>query len=285
MLGHDEALRAVESSLDRPSAARVYDYLLGGDTHYAIDREFAHKIRDRVPLIGQYMRTSRQFLARAVRRAAQLGLTQFVDIGSGLPTAGNVHDVADETRPQRDTHVVYIDNEPVALAHSTLLLADTADPDRHRAIAGDLRQPGEVLERVLDTGIIDLEQPVALVVNAVLHFIKDETDPDAMLAEYREALAPGSLLVLSQMTNENPRGEDERQALADLVAYYEETTNPAQLRTTEEFSRFFGDWELLEPGLVYAPAWHPDEDTVFAAQPSESRVIGGVARKPGARPS
>lgn len=130
-----------------------------------------------------------------------------------------MHDVADKTRPRQDTHVVYADNEPVALAHSTL-------------------------------------------------------------AEYREALAPGSLLVLSQMTNENPRSDDERQALADLVAYYEETTNPAQLRTTEEFARFFGDWDLLEPGLVYAPAWHPDDDTVFAAQPSESRVIGGVARKP-----
>ncbi|SFI68324.1 S-adenosyl methyltransferase [Amycolatopsis sacchari] len=282
MIGHDEALRAVESSLDRPSAARVYDYFLGGDTNYAIDREFAHKIRARLPLIGQYMRTSRQFLARAVRRCAELGVTQFVDIGSGLPTAGNVHEVADETRPQRDSRVVYIDNEPVALAHSTLLLADTADPERHRAIAGDLLQPDLVWERVLETGLIDLTRPVALVVNAVLHFIKDETGPDSVLAAYRDALAPGSLLVLSQMTNENPRSEDERQALADLVAYYEQTTNPGQLRTTAEFVRFFGDWDLLEPGLVYAPAWHPDEETVFASAPSESRVIGGVGRKPGA---
>ncbi|GAA5171465.1 SAM-dependent methyltransferase [Amycolatopsis dongchuanensis] len=282
MIGHDEALRAVEGSLDRPSAARVYDYFLGGDTNYAIDREFAHKIRARLPLIGQYMRTSRQFLARAVRRCAELGVTQFVDIGSGLPTAGNVHEVADETRPQRDSRVVYIDNEPVALAHSTLLLADTADPDRHRAIAGDLLQPDLVWERVLETGLIDLTRPVALVVNAVLHFIKDETGPDSVLAAYRDALAPGSLLVLSQMTNENPRSDDERQALADLVAYYEQTTNPGQLRTTAEFARFFGDWDLLEPGLVYAPAWHPDEETVFAAAPSESRVIGGVGRKPGA---
>lgn len=280
MLEHDDAVRAIEGSLDRPSAGRVYDYFLGGSTNYAIDREFAAKIQARVPLIGEYMRTSRQFLARAVRHCAGLGLTQFVDIGSGLPTEGNVHEVADEARPQQDTHVVYIDNEPIALAHSTLLLADTADPERHRAIAADLMRPDELWERVGETGIIDFSQPIVLLLNAVLHFVKDSDDPDSVLASYREALPSGSLLVISQMTDENPRTDEERQALKDLLAYYEETTNPAQLRDTKEFARFFGGWEMLEPGLVYAPAWRPDGDTLFAASPSESRVIGGVARKP-----
>ncbi|GHF11566.1 hypothetical protein GCM10017786_51690 [Amycolatopsis deserti] len=276
----DEALRAVENSLDRPSAARVYDYFIGGTTNYAIDREFAQKIRRRLPLIGEYMKTSRQFLGRAVRECARLGVRQFVDIGSGLPTAGNVHDVADEARPQKDSRVVYVDNEPVALAHSQLLLADTADPARHVAIAADFMQAEDLWERVLDTGVIDARQPVALVVNAVLHFIKDADDPDSRVAYFRSRLAPGSLLVLSQMTNENPRSDEERQALADLVEYYEGTTNPGQLRTSAEFARFFGDWELLEPGLVYAPSWHPDRNTLFQRTPSESRVIGGVARKP-----
>ncbi|PXY24072.1 SAM-dependent methyltransferase [Prauserella flavalba] len=280
--GHDDALKAVEGSLDRPSAARVYDYFLGGSTNYAIDRAFAEQVRERVPLIGEYCKTSRQFLGRAVRRCTELGIRQFVDIGSGLPTEGNVHDVADEARPEHDTRVVYVDNEPIALAHSTLLLADTADPDRHQAIAGDLLQPAQLWERVRDTGLIDHSEPVALLVNAVLHFIKDEQGPDSLLAFYRDLLPPGSLLVLSQMTNENPVSEQERQALADLVDYYENTTNPGQLRTTAEFARFFGGWELIEPGLVYAPAWHPDEATLFAAVPSESRVLGGVARKPGA---
>ncbi|MBK1786977.1 SAM-dependent methyltransferase [Prauserella cavernicola] len=277
--GHDDALRAVESSLDRPSAARVYDYFIGGDTNYAIDRAFAEQVRERVPLIGEYCKTSRQFLGRAVRRCAELGIRQFVDIGSGLPTAGNVHDVADDARPEFDTRVVYIDNEPIALAHSTLLLADTADPDRHQAIAADLLRPTELWERVRDTGLIDRGEPVALLVNAVLHFIKDEQDPDSLLEFYRDVLPTGSLLVLSQMTNENPVSDAERQALADLVDYYENTTNPGQLRTTAEFARFFGGWDLLEPGLVYAPAWHPDDDTVFATVPSESRVLGGVAVK------
>ncbi|HET6502993.1 MAG TPA: SAM-dependent methyltransferase [Amycolatopsis sp.] len=280
MIARDQAMRDIESSLDRPSAARVYDYLLGGKMNYAIDREFARKIRARVPLVPAYMRTSRQFLRRSVRRCVELGITQFVDVGSGLPTEGNVHDVADETRPEHDTRVVYVDNEPIALAHSTLLLADTADPERHKAIAADFLEPEEMWERVAETGVIDLDRPVGLVVNAVMHFIKDSDRPEAVLAKCRRVLAPGSLLVLSQMTNENPRSQQERIDLAALVGYYQETTNPVQLRTTEEFARFFAGWDLLPPGLVYAPAWHPDDTTVFSATPSESRVIGGVGRKP-----
>lgn len=280
MLDHDDALKAVEKSLDRPSAARIYDYFIGGKTNYAIDREFAEKVRNRLPLMGDYCLTSRQFLGRAIRQCVSAGITQFVDIGSGLPTAGNVHEVADETRPDEDTHVLYIDNEPIALAHSTLLLADTADPARHHAIAADFLQPEDLWERVSESGIIDVDLPIALVINAVMHFIKDDQDPDGVLAFYRGRLAPGSLLVLSQMTNENPVDEDERQALLDLLEYYETTTNPGVLRTKDEFSRFFGGWTMLEPGLVYAPAWHPDSNTVFAGSPSESRVIGGVARKP-----
>ncbi|MCU1684722.1 MAG: hypothetical protein JWQ81_5461 [Amycolatopsis sp.] len=282
MINHYDALTAVEGSLDRPSAARVYDYFIGGTTNYAIDRNFAEKVRDRLPLIGEYCRTSRQFLGRAVRACSAAGLTQFVDIGSGLPSAGNVHEVADETRPEKDTHVLYLDNEPVALAHSTLLLAETADPGRFRAMAADFLEPEDLWERVTESGIIDVDRPLALVINAVMHFVNDDENPDDLLAFYRDQVAPGSLLVLSQMTNENPVDENERQALVDLIEYYETTTNPGFLRTKAEFARFYGDWPLLDPGLVYAPAWHPDPATLFAAAPSESRVIGGVARKPGA---
>jgi O-methyltransferase involved in polyketide biosynthesis len=280
MTKRDDAAQAVKSSLDRPSAARVYDYFIGGSTNYAVDREFAELVRRRVPLIGDYCKTSRRFLGRAVRECARAGITQFVDIGSGLPSAGNVHEVADETRPDEDTHVLYIDNEPIALAHSTLLLAATADPARHHAIAADFLEPETLWAGVVESGIIDVELPIALVINAVMHFVRDDEGPDGLLAFYREKLAPGSLLVLSQMTNENPVNDDERQALLDLIEYYDTTTNPGVLRTKAEFARFFGDWPLLEPGLVYAPAWHPDAETLFADSPSESRVIGGVARKP-----
>jgi hypothetical protein len=275
-----DPLRALADSVDRPSAARVYDYVIGGTHNYAIDREFAKKVIQRIPVIAGYCKTCRLFLGRAVRRCVELGVTQFVDIGSGLPTEGNVHEVADAARPERDSRVVYIDNEPIALAHSQLLLADTADPERHKAIAGDLMRPADLWDRVQQTGVIDLSKPVVLVINAVLHFVRDSEGPDSVMEFYREALPPGSLLVLCQMTNENPRSEEERQALVDLVDYYDSTTNPAQLRTMSEFGRFFGDWELLDPGLVYAPAWHPDELTLFADAPSESRILAGVARKP-----
>lgn len=280
MATRDEALRLVESSLDRPSAARVYDYVIGGTHNYAIDREFGEKVRRRIPMIDDICMTCRLFLGRAVRHCVERGVTQFIDIGSGLPTEGNVHEVADDARPEGDTRVVYIDNEPIALAHSTVLLADTADPERHTAIAGDLMQPRDLWQRVIQTGIVDVRKPVAIVINAVLHFIRDADDPDSALAFYRRVAAPGSLLVLCQMTDENPRNDAERQALEDLVAYYDTTTNPAQLRSTEEFARFFGDWEMLDPGLVYAPAWHPDDATLFAKNPSESRILAGVARKP-----
>ncbi|WP_020673729.1 SAM-dependent methyltransferase [Amycolatopsis nigrescens] len=274
-----DPLSAVENSLDRPSAARVYDYFIGGTTNYAIDREFGEQVKQLLPKVDEYAVTCRQFLGRAVRYAAGAGVTQFVDIGSGLPTEGNVHEVADEVRPECDTKVVYIDNEPIALAHSTLLLAETADPERHHAIAADLLAPEDLWERVQATELIDFDQPVALVINAVLHFVKDEQDPDGVLEFYRRKLAPGSLLMLCQMTNENPASEQERQALLTLADYYERTTNPGQLRTAAEFSRFFGDWDMVEPGLVYAPAWHPDGNSLFKV-PSESRILAGVARKP-----
>jgi len=279
MAADEGMLRDIGGNIDKPSAARVYDYFLDGKHHYAIDEAFAKKIEARLPLIRQTAVTCREFLGRAVRHCAQAGITQFIDIGSGLPTQGNVHEIADQARPQRDTRVVYVDNEPVTLMHSQILLADTAEEHRHKALAADLLRPHDLWHRILQTRIIDRGRPVALIINAVLHFIKDEQGPDAALTFFRERLAPGSMLVLSQLTAENPVDEEERQALDDLVEYYESTTNPGQPRTSEEFSRFFGDWDLVEPGLVYAPAWHPEKGIAFADTPSKSRIIAGVARK------
>src|SRR5205823_3622484 len=180
--------------------ARVYDYLLGGTTNYAIDRAFAEQVLTHLPIFGDSALTCRQFLARAVRHCARAGLRQFVDIGSGLPTQGNVHEVADAARPDGEARVVYIDNEPIALAHSQVLLADTADPERHHAIAGDLLAPEDLWDRVLDTGLINPAEPVAVVINAVLHFINDDQNPHWALEYYRGMLAPGSMLVLSHVT-------------------------------------------------------------------------------------
>lgn len=274
-----DAMRKLENSLDRPSAARVYDYFLGGTRNYAIDRMFADKVRAALPIIASSARTCRQFLGRAVHHCVDSGVRQFVDLGSGLPTEGNVHEVADGASGAGDTRVVYVDNEPVALAHSQVLLAETADPARHHAIAGDLLAPHELWKRVVATGLINLAEPVALVINAVLHFIDDDQKPGPALEYYRNRLAPGSMLVLSHITTQNPVDDDERKAMDYVAAQYESTTNPGLSRTAAEFARFFGDWPLEEPGVVYAPAWRPDERTLFADDPPRTHVLAGVARK------
>jgi len=274
-----DAMRSLEGSLDRPSAARVYDYFLGGTRNYAIDRMFADKVRAALPIIASSARTCRQFLGRAVHHCVDSGIRQFVDLGSGLPTEGNVHEVADAASGGRDTRVVYVDNEPVALAHSQVLLAETADPSRHHAIAGDLLQPRDLWQRVRATGLIDLSEPVGLVINAVLHFIDDDQNPGAALDYYRAQLAPGSMLVISHITTQNPVDDDERRAMDYVKSQYEGTTNPGLSRTADEFAAFFGDWTLVAPGVVYAPAWHPDERTLFADYPPRTHVLAGVARK------
>ncbi|MFD2415120.1 SAM-dependent methyltransferase [Amycolatopsis pigmentata] len=279
MASDHEVLKEIEGSLDRPSAARVYDYLLGGTHNYAIDRAFAEKVRAKLPIFPKSALTCRQFLGRAVRHCAASGIRQFVDIGSGLPTQNNVHEVADDARPDQDTRVVYIDNEPIALAHSQVLLADTADPDRHRAIAGDLLQPWDLWRRVTETGVIEPSEPIAIVINAVLHFIDDDQHPHRAVEFYRDMVAPGSMLVLSHITTQNPVSSMEQQAMREVKAFYEGTTNPGLSRTSDEFARFFGDWPLEEPGVVYAPAWRPDSETYSAEEPARTHVLAGVARK------
>ncbi|HYQ67945.1 SAM-dependent methyltransferase [Actinophytocola sp.] len=274
-----DAMRSLEGSLDRPSAARVYDYFLGGTRNYAIDRVFADKVRAALPIIAPAARTCRQFLGRAVHHCVDAGIRQFVDLGSGLPTEGNVHEVADTASGAGDTRVVYVDNEPVALAHSQILLAETADPTRHHAIAGDLLRPRELWKEIRKTGLVTPDEPVGLVINAVLHFIDDDQDPAGALDYYRAQLPPGSMLVLSHITTQNPVDDAEREAMDYVAAQYESTTNPGLSRTAAQFARFFGDWPLEEPGVVYAPAWHPDDRTLFADDPPRTHVLAGVARK------
>lgn len=270
----------VGASIDKPSAARIYDYMIGGNHHYAIDREAAAAIKVLVPRSAEWAIENRRFLRRAVAQACQLGYRQFIDIGSGLPTTGNVHEVADLVAPTLDTRVVYVDNEPIAFSHAELLLTENADPTRHRALHADLLDYHELWEQVRNTGVINMDEPIVLLIVAVLHFIKDSRDPDSAVAFYRNQLPPGSLLALSTMTNENPSSEEEAESLRQVTDFYENTTNPGQLRTGAEFQRFFGDFTLLEPGLVYAPAWRPDETESLFTRPEQSRFLVGVARKP-----
>lgn len=277
MTGNDAARLA--ESVDKVSVGRVYDYLLGGVHNYAVDQEFAERQIEHIPDIRDFARANRAFLRRAVRFAAESGIRQFVDIGSGLPTQGNVHEIADEVAPGQ-CHVVYIDNEPIAHAHAEILLEKTADPQRHRAIDADFLDGSKLWRRVLDTGLIDPEQPVALLAVALLHFMPEDTAPGETLADYLRRLPPDSLLALSHIHID----PDDAETLAATEqvenSYRKQANSPAVPRSRADITTFFDDLELVDPGLVWLPQWRPDGDEKHQDEPYRSHGLAGVARKP-----
>lgn len=280
----EEPLPGVD--LERPSVARVYDWYLGGTANWAIDREFGKKVLTTFPAGKYCAQANRAFLHRAVRHLVARGVRQFVDIGSGVPTMGNVHQVADEVAP--DSRVVYIDYEPVAVAHSRILLEQHGDPARHAVIHGDLRDPDGVWDAVARTGVVDLGEPLALLVTAVLHV--QQTGPDGRdvgpeaIAQYRDLLPAGSFLVLSQITHEG-LPEDIAAQLHAIIRMYDNDVSKHVLRSKAEFGALFGDFALLEPGVTWTASWHPEEsgpDTpvIDFDDPSESVMLAGVGQKP-----
>jgi O-methyltransferase involved in polyketide biosynthesis len=186
------------ADLSKPSAARMYDWYLGGGTNYAIDREFGKQVLDVFPIVKPVALANRLLLQRFVRHLATQGVRQFVDLGSGVPTVGNVHQIADEV--DTGSRVVYTDNEPVAVAHSELLLDRHGDPERHAVVNVDLRDPDEVWRQVKRTGVVDTSQPVGLLMIAVLHFVHDEVDD--VMRRYRDHLPAGSHLAISHATKD-----------------------------------------------------------------------------------
>lgn len=273
--------------LEHPSVARVYDYYLGGTANWAIDREFGKKVLSRFPLLRPIAKANRLFLHRAVRYLVRQGVRQFVDIGSGVPTMGPTHEVADELAA--DSRVVYIDNEPVAVAHSEMLLEQHGDPKRHAAINADLRHPDELWRRVRDTGVIDLDQPVALLLIAVLHVYQEGQHGEDLgarsLARFRELLPSGSYLAISHITTQDvpPALQDN---LADLKRMYDTSSSSNAIwRSHDEIRELFGDFEIMAPGLTWTPDWHPEETSSIAPvisfnSPNESVILAGVGRKP-----
>lgn len=267
------------ADLSKPSAARIYDWYLGGGTNYAIDREFGKQVLDVFPIVRPAALANRLLLQRVVRHLAKQGVRQFVDLGSGVPTVGNVHQIADEV--DTSTCVVYTDNEPVAVAHSELLLDRHGDPERHAVVNVDLRDPDEVWRQVKRTGVVDTSQPVGLLMIAVLHFVDHEVDE--IMHRYRDHLPVGSHLAISHATKDGV-GEQRAGEVEGAVGMYERTMNPLRLRTHEQVRDLFGDFELLEPGVVWAPEWHAEEQPTGIhppsfEHPSDSVVVGGAARK------
>ncbi|MFG3497590.1 SAM-dependent methyltransferase [Streptomyces sp. NPDC047928] len=257
--------------LSVPSVSRIYDYYLGGSHNFEVDREAARKAMEFMPGLPKIMQANRAFMRRAVRHAAAEGITQFLDIGSGIPTFGNVHEVAQAATP--DARVVYVDHDPVAVAHSRAVLAGD---DRSTVVAADLRKPGEILTSPEVTGLLDLDRPVALLLVAVLHFIEDEDEPQRAVAELTEALAPGSLLILTHASFEGVPVPEEQ--AGGTVGVYRDIRNPLVMRSREEVTRFFDGYEIVEPGLVSMPRWRPETPSE-QEDPFAFSGFAGVGRK------
>jgi SAM-dependent methyltransferase len=243
------APRSIDISV--PSVSRIYDYYLGGSHNFEVDREAARRAMEFMPGLPKIMQANRAFMRRAVRFAAGEGITQFLDIGSGIPTFGNVHEVAQAAVP--GARVVYVDHDPVAVAHSEAVLADNDDAD---VIAADLLKPQEILTSPRLETLIDLKRPVALLLVAILHFVDDADDPYGAVAELREALAPGSLLILTHASYEGiPLPAERAEGAVDV---YKDIRNPLIMRSRDEVARFFEGYDMVEPGLVQMPHWRPD---------------------------
>ncbi len=260
-----------------PSVSRIYDYYLGGSHNFEVDRQTARRAMEFMPGLPKIMQANRAFMRRAVRHAVAEGVTQFLDIGSGIPTFGNVHEVAQAASPQ--ARVVYVDHDPVAVAHSRAVL--TGD-DHSGIVAADLRKPKEILAAPEVGRLLDLGRPVALLLVAVLHFLEDADDPYAAVAELRDALAPGSLLILTHASYEGIPLTQE--TAAGTVGVYRDMRNPLVMRTREQIGGFFDGFEMLEPGLVSMPDWRPDrpddgEDGETPEDPYAFSGFGGVGRK------
>jgi hypothetical protein len=255
--------------LTRPSAARLYDFFLGGAFHFEVDRELGRQVAASVPGVFDFAQLNRAFLWRAVRHLSAQGVDQFLDIGSGLPSAGNVHEVAQRENP--DAHVVYVDNEPVAVAHSELMLKDN---DKATVIEADLREPAKVLALAKRTGLLDFDRPIALLTVAVLHFVPESDRPAAVLAEYRDALPDGSYLAMSHLTMDAVSDQ-----VTQLVNLYKGTQNPAITRSMAEVTALFDGFDIVEPGIVFTPLWHPESPEDVGEHPERSAVYAGVGRK------
>jgi SAM-dependent methyltransferase len=261
---------AGQREADGPNIARVYDYLLGGSHNFAADRASAEEFLARWPDAPETMRLNRAFLGRAVRfLAAEAGIRQFLDIGSGIPTMGNVHEIAQQEVP--GARIVYVDNDEVAVLHSRAILARN---DNAIAIRADLRQPREILADQQVRNLLDLTQPTALLLVAVLHFFPDADHPAAAVAQLREALAPGSYVVISHGTTDHQPPH-----VAEAMEHYNQTTAPFRPRSYAEVSAFFVGLELIDPGLVHIPLWRPDAPEDAGDHPDQIAAYGGVGYK------
>jgi SAM-dependent methyltransferase len=257
---------------DKPSTARMYDYLLGGYHNFAIDRRAAEQIVALYPDAALAAQTNRAFLRRAVTFLLEQGIDQFLDIGSGIPTAGNVHEIVHRIRP--DARVIYVDIDPVAVTYSQTILQGSQNV---AAIDGDVREPDELLAHAEVRSMIDFQRPVAILMVALLHFVPADAEAQRVVQALAAAVPVGSYLVISHVTNEYLSQE----VIAESEAVYARSTTPSKLRSRAQIAALFEGLEFVEPGLVLVPLWRPNEaDDLFLDTPEQSMFFAGVGRKP-----
>ncbi|WP_410669907.1 SAM-dependent methyltransferase [Amycolatopsis sp. cmx-4-68] len=252
--------------------ARTYDFMLGGGHNFAVDRAVGAQIEHAMPGLRDAARVNRAFLGRAVRFMTGHGIRQFLDLGSGIPTVANVHEVAQAQDP--DCRVVYVDRDPVAVAHSELLLAGN---DRAAIVQADMRDPEKILDSAEVRGLLDLGEPLGLLMLLMLHWVPDESDPLALVGRYASALAPGSFLAITHVT-----GDHQGENLEEATDVIKESRSPDQvtLRTHAQVSALFAGFELVEPGLAGCGEWRPSGPAdISDAAAMNMLVYAGIGRK------
>ncbi|MBP2708443.1 SAM-dependent methyltransferase [Microbispora sp. RL4-1S] len=257
-----------------PHPARIYDYLLGGKDNFGADREAAEQLVKLSPGTREGVRAHRAFLRRAVHHlAAEADVTQFLDIGTGIPTQGNTHEVAQQVNPE--ARVAYVDNDPIVLVHGRALL--TGGPGTTSVIEADLRRPDDILSHPEVLNVIDFDRPVALILVGVMHFITEQEDPYGLVERYKAAVPSGSHLLLSHITLDfAPQVSSE-----EFTKPYDKSTAPMVPRTHAEVEKFFEGWDMVEPGVVEVVRWRPDErGAEHIPGGGHAWAYGGIAVKP-----
>ena len=240
---------ASDIDTSRPHPARMYNFYLGGKDNYLVDQEAAREVLRQAPEMRLIARENRAFLRRAVRfLVGEYGIRQIIDIGTGIPAAGNVHEIAQAITP--DVRVAYVDNDPIVHVHASALLTGSAAT---AIVLADVREPQIILADPKVQALIDFSEPVALLLVAVMHFVTDADDPPGTVAAFHEALAPGSYLALSHAT-----GDFRPHAAARAAAVYDRATSPLTLRTRAQITALFDGFEIVDPGVVQLPLWRPD---------------------------
>jgi hypothetical protein len=269
---NDGTTWTAEARQNVPSVARMYDYYLGGHHNFAADRMAAQAAISIYPELPLVMQANRAFLRRAVKFIAAHGVTHFLDIGSGIPTAGNVHEIAQRVNDQAE--IVYVDIDPVAVAHGQAIVHDNR---RVAILEGDLTQPERLLTQPAVRRFIDSGEPMAVLLVSMLHFLTDDVGATRAVEKLRSAMPSGSYLAITHATDENIPTDAREQ----MMRLYSKTSSNIKARSREQIASYFDGLALAEPGLVYMPEWQPEgPDELFSEHPERSISLAGVGRKP-----